>query len=50
MTEDLSEIKRVLRSVFWIQKRLDADLLHLERLRDRAESIGTFTHRKARSA
>lgn len=44
MTEDLSEIKRVLRSVFWIQKRLDADLLHLERLRDRAESIGALRY------
>ncbi|WP_321823111.1 hypothetical protein [Pyramidobacter piscolens] len=39
MTEDLSEIKRVLRSVWWTQKRLDADLERLAVLRDRAENV-----------
>lgn len=38
MTEDLSEIKRVLRSVWWTQKRLDADLERLAMLR--AEAVG----------
>ena len=39
MTEDLSEIKRVLRSVWWTQKRLDADLKRLATLRAKAESV-----------
>lgn len=39
MTDDLSEIKRVLRSVWWTQKRLDADLERLAWLRDRAEGV-----------
>lgn len=40
MAEDLSEIKRVLRSAYWIQKRLDADLEHLARLRAKAGEMG----------
>lgn len=32
MTNDLSEIKKVLRSVWWTQKRLDADLERLAAL------------------
>lgn len=44
MSEDLSEIKRVLRSVFWIQKKLDADLDHLSMLRARAENIGALRY------
>lgn len=40
MAEDLSEIKRVLRSAYWMQKHLDADLEHLARLRAKAESVG----------
>lgn len=39
MTNDLSEIKRVLRSVWWTQKRLDADLERLGMLRNRAEGV-----------
>lgn len=39
MTEDLSEIKRVLRSVWWTQKRLDADLEYLVALRAKAEGV-----------
>lgn len=39
MTEDLSEIKRVLRSVWWTQKRLDTDLERLARLRAKAEGV-----------
>lgn len=39
MTEDLSEIKRVLRSVWWTQKRLDADLERLAMLRAKAEGV-----------
>lgn len=39
MTEDLSEIKRVLRSVWWTQKRLDADLERLRMLRAKAEGV-----------
>ena len=39
MSDDLSEIKRVLRSVWWTQKRLDADLERLAVLRDRAENV-----------
>ena len=39
MTEDLSEIKRVLRSVWWTQKRLDADLERLAWLRAKAEGV-----------
>lgn len=38
MIEDLSEIKHVLRSVWWTQKRLDADLERLAMLR--AEAVG----------
>lgn len=38
--EDLSEIKRVLRSVWWTQKRLDADLERLATLRAKAEEMG----------
>ncbi len=44
MAEDLSEIKRVLRSAYWMQKRLDADLEHLARLRARTESVGSFRY------
>lgn len=40
MAEDLSEIKRILRSAYWMQKRLDADLEHLARLRAKAEAVG----------
>lgn len=40
MAEDLSEIKRVLRSAYWMQKRLDADLEYLARLRAKAEAVG----------
>lgn len=39
MSDDLSEIKRVLRSVWWTQKRLDADLERLGMLRNRAEGV-----------
>lgn len=39
MTEDLSEIKRVLRSVWWTQRRLDADLERLATLRTKAEGV-----------
>ena len=39
MSNDLSEIKRVLRSVWWTQKRLDADLERLGMLRNRAEGV-----------
>lgn len=39
MTDDLSEIKRVLRSVWWTQKRLDADLELLAWLRAKAEGV-----------
>jgi len=39
MTEDLSEIKRVLRSVWWTQKRLDADLECLAMLWVKAEGV-----------
>lgn len=39
MTEDLSEIKRVLRSVWWTQRRLDADLERLAMLRAKAEGV-----------
>lgn len=39
MTDDLSEIKRVLRSVWWTQKRLDADLERLGMLRAKAEGV-----------
>lgn len=40
MAEDLSEIKRILRSAYWMQKRLDADLEYLARLRAKAEAVG----------
>lgn len=39
MTEDLGEIKKVLRSVWWTQKRLDADLERLAWLRAKAEGV-----------
>lgn len=39
MSDDLSEIKRVLRSVWWTQKRLDADLELLAWLRAKAEGV-----------
>lgn len=39
MTDDLSEIKRVLRSVWWTQKWLDADLEYLVALRAKAEGV-----------
>ncbi|MCI6261231.1 MAG: hypothetical protein MR616_08835 [Pyramidobacter sp.] len=39
MSDDLSEIKRVLRSVWWTQKRLDADLERLAMLRAKAEGV-----------
>ena len=39
MSDDLSEIKRVLRSVWWTQKRLDADLERLTMLRAKAEGV-----------
>lgn len=39
MSDDLSEIKRVLRSVWWTQKRLDADLERLAMLRAKAAGV-----------
>ena len=39
MSDDLSEIKRVLRSVWWTQKRLDTDLERLAMLRAKAEGV-----------
>ena len=39
MTNDLSEIKKVLRSVWWTQKRLDADLEQLAALWAKAQSV-----------
>ena len=39
MSDDLSEIKRVLRSVWWTQRRLDADLERLAMLRAKAEGV-----------
>ena len=40
MTESLSEIKKVLRSAYWIQKRLDDTLDRLYAMRVRIESAG----------
>ena len=39
MSEDLFEIKRVLWSAYWMQKRLDADLERLATLRSNAQSV-----------
>ncbi|MBR1895538.1 MAG: hypothetical protein IJ822_02010, partial [Pyramidobacter sp.] len=44
MTEDLSEIKKVLRSAYWIQKRLDGALDRLLEMRARIENAGGISY------